>query len=75
MAGQKIRKSNYSIPKVNPKYKMNLRMRKENKWQTAQQRIVFIQRIDYLTLFDLFKVKLLNCDHLPLSWLALLRLD
>ena len=23
--------SNYSIPKVNPKYKMNLRMRKENK--------------------------------------------
>ena len=29
--------SNYSIAKVNPKYKMNLRMRKENKWRTAQQ--------------------------------------
>ena len=34
--------SNYSILKVNPKYKMNLRMRKENKWQTAHHWIVLI---------------------------------
>ena len=46
--------SNYSIPKVNPKYKMNLRMRKENKWQTVQQSIVFIpERIIWLHLTSL----------------------